>query len=231
VGVTWPAHQQSCDGRRRDFPGSRCSRTAERDSPRFGGTRFARLRGTTSDRVGHRRFPQSTGPCGKQNRQYSGRSALGDGTCALLFDPSTIFARPVSLARSCPAAKRERAHGAPSAGCFFIPRLARREYHPLPTLPHQGPIKGEGSEEGHLARPRKSRLGITASEIPRTDEFKSRGFEIRQVPLRQAADHGGGWRLAHCLGDDVGVEGDQSTGPGSILWFSRMTASRSRSLP
>jgi hypothetical protein len=51
------------------------------------------------------------------------------------------------------------------------------------------------------------------------------------VVTHEPGDHSGVWRLTQRLRDDVGVEEDQSSGPGLIFRVSRMTTSRSRSLP
>src|SRR5260370_31675738 len=109
-GGCGPARRRSSHARRRDFPGPRCSKTAECDSLGFPGTHFARPPPATSDRVGRRRFPRSSGPRGTQNRQCSGRSAPGGGTCTPLFDASAFFARAVFPPRSCSAVKCELAH-------------------------------------------------------------------------------------------------------------------------
>jgi hypothetical protein len=176
-GVTWPAHQQSCDGRRRDFPGPRCSRTAERDSLGPGGTRFARLRGTTSDRVGHCRFLQSTGLCGRQNRQYSSRSALGGGTCALLFDPNNI--RQTRFSGSVMSCCKARAAHVTVSGVLLHSSICAAGL----SLPQPSPSRGRAPMKAHKSLPQKSH-GQTSS---RPVVSKSGKFRVaKRPPLMRA---------------------------------------------
>jgi len=51
------------------------------------------------------------------------------------------------------------------------------------------------------------------------------------IVAHEPGDYSGVWRLAQRLLDDVGIEEDQSSGLGLIFRFSRMTTSRSKSLP
>src|SRR4029077_20038611 len=124
------------------------------------GSHCARFPVETSDRVGRRRFPRSTGPRGKQSRQCNGQSALGSGTCSPSFDLSAVFARSAFPPRSCYAVKYGRAHVRRRRDMSSSRDLRGAKHHPHPTLPHRG---GGLQEEGLGGVTRPSSLVRSAS--------------------------------------------------------------------
>jgi hypothetical protein len=164
AGVMRPARRRSSDGPRRDCRGPRRSKTAECDTLRFAGSHCARFPAETSDRVGRRRFPRSTGPRGTQSRQCNGRSALGGGTCSPSFDLKRRICQ-IRLSASVMFCRKVRARAcAPSTGYFFITRLGRREASPPPNPP-----------------PSRGRAPRRAAPRPRALVRGLRGMAVRQL--------------------------------------------------
>jgi hypothetical protein len=108
------------------------------DAAQLAGDRQMHAVAATSDHVGRRRFPRSTGPRGTQNRQCSGRSASGGGTCTPSFDASAGSARAAFPPRSCSGVKSGLGHVRRRPDASSCPEFCGGKHHPLPTLPHQG---------------------------------------------------------------------------------------------